>query len=270
MTDHTKRPSHPTGNLSRRALQQRNQRVNLYRGLVTPIAVHYGRRCPEPLDDLVQVGLLGLLRAAELYQPQTTTPFEAFARPHIRGAILHYLRDSALVVRLPRRQMELHDKLRQLRASWCAQHGQEPSATDLRMALRLSPTQWQDLLRGQAMGRPMTFEPGGDEPLALWRLGSGLAEDESHLDQEPEEQRELLQRQLLNLEPGVRQVIQKVVLSGWTYRRTAARMQVSPMTVQRRLKRGLALLRATLTPPAAVELSSRRRPHPVASVAPAC
>jgi RNA polymerase sigma-B factor len=32
---------------------------------------------------------MGLLRAAELYKPQTATPFEAFARPHIRGAILH-------------------------------------------------------------------------------------------------------------------------------------------------------------------------------------
>ena len=62
-----------TKSLCRRALQQRNQRVNQYCGLVTPIAVHYCRRCPEPLDDLVQVGLMGLLRAAELYQPQTAT-----------------------------------------------------------------------------------------------------------------------------------------------------------------------------------------------------
>ena len=110
--------------LTRRALQQRNQRVSQYCTLVNPIAVHYCRRCPEPLDDLVQVGLMGLLRAAELYRPQTTTPFDAFARPHIRGAILHYLRDSALAVRLPRRQMELHDKLRKLKASWSSCHRQ--------------------------------------------------------------------------------------------------------------------------------------------------
>ena len=266
MNDHSKLPTRPTGPLSRRALQQRNQRVNHYRGLVTPIAVHYGRRCPEPLDDLVQVGLLGLLRAAELYQPQTTTPFEAFARPHIRGAILHYLRDSALAVRLPRRQMELHDKLRQLKASWCAHHGQEPSAEELRTALKLSPSQWQDLLRGQAMGRPLGFEPGGDEPLALGRLGNAnlgadpVQDDESADESADQEQH--LQHHLLKLEPGLRQVIQKVVLSGWTYRRTAAWLKVSPMTVQRRLKRGLALLRA--------ELSCPRRPHPVASAAPAC
>jgi len=270
MNVQTKFPSRPLGNLTRRALQQRNQRVNHYRTLVMPIAVHYGRRCPEPLDDLVQVGLLGLLRAAELFQPQTKTPFEAFARPHIRGAILHYLRDSALAVRLPRRQMELHDKLRQLKASWCTLHGQEPSGEDLRVALRLSPTQWQDLLRGQAMGRPMGFEPGGDEPLALGRLGGDWVEAEAGLDDEEGEQEAQLRQQLLQLEPGLRQVIQKVVLSGWTYRRTAAWLQVSPMTVQRRLKRGLALLRTALAPTAQVQFSSRPMLHPAASAAPAC
>lgn len=270
MNDRLKFATRSTSTLSHRALQQRNQRVNQYRALVMPIAVHYGRRCPEPLDDLIQVGLLGLLRAAELYRPQTTTPFEAFARPHIRGAILHYLRDSALAVRLPRRQMELHDKLRQLKAGWCARHGQEPSAEDLRTALHLSPLQWQELLRGQAMGRPMGFEPGGDEPLALGRLGSDVSEAETGQDDEPAAQQEQLQQHLLELDPGLRQVIQKVVLSGWTYRRTAAWLQVSPMTVQRRLKRGLALLRAALAPAAGDELSSRRRLHPVASAAQAC
>lgn len=270
MTNHTQSPVRSGGTLSRRALQQRNQRVNHYRSLVTPIAVHYSRRCPEPLDDLVQVGLLGLLRAAELYAPRSATPFEAFARPHIRGAILHYLRDSALAVRLPRRQMELHDKLRQLKANWCARHGQEPSAEDLRTALQLSPIQWQDLLRGQAMGRPVGFEPGGDEPLVLARLGNDVSEDELLQDDGPAEQEKHLQQQLLQLEPGLRHVIQKVVLSGWTYRRTAAWLEVSPMTVQRRLKRGLALLKAALAPPAVADLSPRRRPHPVASAAPAC
>jgi RNA polymerase sigma-B factor len=256
--------------ISRRAVLQRNERVNHYRSLVTPIAVHYGRRCPEPLDDLVQVGLLGLLRAAELYVPQTATPFAAFARPHIRGAILHYLRDSALAVRLPRRQMELHDRLRQLKAQWCSLHGQEPSAEDLRLALGLNQTQWQDLLRGQAMARPRAL----DTELAEMQFGTvhgygsasdDLAERDALITQHGE-----LGRQLARLEPTLRQVVQRVVLSGWTYRRTAAQLRVSPMTVQRRLKRGLAELRKALTARAGDSLSSSRTQRPAASAAPAC
>jgi RNA polymerase sigma-B factor len=260
------RPDRP---IPSRALQQRNQRVNQYRALVTPIAVHYCRRCPEPLDDLLQVGLLGLLRAAELYQAKTATPFEAFARPHIRGAILHYLRDSAQAVRLPRRQMELHDKLRQLRAGWCARHGGEPSAEELREALALNRQQWQDLLRGQAMARPSALMTATEDTLAAATDG-----EESWLD--PMGPEPTLLVQLSRLEPCLRLVIQKVVLSGWTYRRTAALLQVSPMTVQRRLKRGLAQLKDALNAPLVEPSGSSRRPsrsqtrHPVASAAPAC
>ena len=256
--------------LTRRALQQRNRRVSQYCTLVNPIAVHYCRRCPEPLDDLVQVGLMGLLRAAELYQPQTTTPFEAFARPHIRGAILHYLRDSALAVRLPRRQMELHDKLRQLKASWSSCHRQEPSSEDLRLALGLSPDQWQDLLRGQAMARPMDLETRVDGTLLHEVINSKTWEADSPDMGDWDHQGAQVSEQLALLAPELRRVIQKVVLSGWTYRRTAALLQVSPMTVQRRLKQGLAQLRSAITGGGAEAISRQQRPHPAPSVAPAC
>lgn len=269
MTQPVKTPARPNHPISRRALLQRNQRVNQYRALVNPIAVHYVRRCPEPLDDLIQVGLLGLLRAAELYQAHTATPFEAFARPHIRGAILHYLRDCSQAVRLPRRQMELHDKLRQLKAGWCARHGHEPSADDLRQGLALSRQQWEDLLRGQAMARPSALGATAEDIQALVSDG-----DESWED--PTGTEHTILGQLARLEPCLRLVIQKVVLSGWTYRRTAALLQVSPMTVQRRVKRGLALLKDGLHAPVAElagplsPLSRSRTRHRVASAAPAC
>ena len=269
MTQPVKTPARPDRPISRRALLQRNQRVSQYRALVNPIAVHYVRRCPEPLDDLIQVGLLGLLRAAELYQAHTATPFEAFARPHIRGAILHYLRDCSQAVRLPRRQMELHDKLRQLKAGWCGRHGHEPSADDLRQALALSREQWQDLLQGQALARPSALGATAEDIQAQVPDGP-----ENWV--EPTGSEQTIMCQLARLEPCFRLVIQKVVLSGWTYRRTAALLQVSPMTVQRRLKRGLALLKDGLHAPA-VELTGALAPlnrartqHRAASAAPAC
>ncbi len=280
MSDKSKATAAPTAAQRSQAHLQRNQRVDQYRTLVTPIAEHYGRRCPEPIEDLIQVGLLGLLRAAELFDAHTRTPFEAFARPHIRGAILHYLRDSALAVRLPRRQMELHDKLRQVQANWHKTDGQEPSSEDLRRALDLSIPQWQELQRGKAMARPIGL---ADEVIDAWaeqavdreagsdRQGSAESNGEG-------EYQLRLKRQWDCLEPDLRQVVDKVVLSGWTYRRTAALLKVSPMTVQRRLKRGLAELRQGLdrsaNPPISSKLSSPIScpscRHRGQSVAPAC
>jgi len=248
----------------------RNKRVHEYRNLVTPIAVHYGRRCPEPIEDLIQVGLMGLLRAAELYDAKTRTPFEAFARPHIRGAILHYLRDSATAVRLPRRQMELHDKLRKVQAGWYRSHSQEASSEDLRRALMLDAQQWLELQRGKAMSRPINLADelldawGGAAP-DQWGDGAGRLSDDG-----PAEELLGLRRHWAQLEPDIRQVIDKVVICGWTYRRTAAHLMVSPMTVQRRLKRGLAELRQGLGKSAHTPISCPSCQHPALSAAQGC
>ena len=283
MSDKSRATAAPTAAQRSQAHLQRNQRVDRYRTLVTPIAVHYGRRCPEPIEDLIQVGLLGLLRAAELFDAQTQTPFDAFARPHIRGAILHYLRDSALAVRLPRRQMELHDKLRHVQANWHKTHGQEASSEDLRRALDLSIPQWQELQRGKAMARPIGLADGVIDAWAEQAVNreAGLAQHGSA--QQPGEDGEgeyqlRLKRQWARLEPDLRQVVDKVVLSGWTYRRTAALLKVSPMTVQRRLKRGLAELRRGLDRSANPAISSKLSSpiscpscrHRGQSAAPAC
>ena len=90
----------------KRQIRRRNQRVNDHLQLVSPIARHYANRCGVECDDLNQVGLMGLLRAAENFNADRCVPFHAFARPHIRGAILHYLRDNASMVRMPRRWQE--------------------------------------------------------------------------------------------------------------------------------------------------------------------
>ena len=74
--------------------------------LVYPIANRFAKATGQDRDDLIQVGRLGLIRAAARFNSSMTTPFQVFARPHIRGAILHYLRDSIGLIRLPRTVQE--------------------------------------------------------------------------------------------------------------------------------------------------------------------
>ena len=84
----------------------RNQRVESHLHLVEPWVRRYSRCCGEAEDDLRQVALEGLIRAAERFNGDKQVPFEAFARPHIRGAVLHYLRDCSHIIRIPRRLQE--------------------------------------------------------------------------------------------------------------------------------------------------------------------
>lgn len=232
-------PAAPARGASRRplasaALRRRNRRVETYQDLVRPLALHYARRCQESWEDLLQVGLLGLIRAAELYRCDQGTPFQAFARPHIRGAILHYLRDEAPSVRLPRRQAELQERLQRLEGDTSLQDNGGAAARQLRQRLGVDDQNWGLLLRHRQLLRPLPLEEARLEELATPQDG------------ETEERLETLRHLLERLDPRQRLVVRQVVLAGWSYRRLAARMQISPMTVQRLLQRGLASLRQQL------------------------
>ena len=253
-------PGSPTLKTSRRSLrskvaanprriQERNQRLEQYLDLVRPIAWHYAHRSPESAEDLQQVGLLGLLRASELYNEGQGTPFAAFARPHIRGAIRHYLRDLARPVRLPRRHQELDDRLRGVKRELEAQLGRLATETELRQVLGLSLEQWDRFRSAQMLSRPGSLSDVDGvqlEGASPWdATAHPPSPSPSEAIDEPIQARELLAA-LNRLNPVRQQVIRRVVLEGWSLRRTAVQLEISPMTVSRQLRRGLDELRSML------------------------
>ncbi len=231
-------PSGLSRRLRRRtALERRNWLVEGHRALVRPLAVHYCRCSPEPLDDLIQVGMLGLIRAAERFERSQGTPFEAFARPHIRGAILHHLRDCAPAVRLPRRQAELQEKLLRLQRQRL-QTSASTLSTDLQ-ALGIDSEQAGLLLRQRRLNRPVALLPEHEEVIA----SPPADREETGARRQRGPAAVVL---LAGLEQRERQVIEQVVLAGHSYRAVAKELKLSPMTVQRLLHRGLDRLRHRL------------------------
>jgi RNA polymerase sigma-B factor len=227
----TPSPSHPTQ--SCRA--SRNRRVEQYQAIVRPLALHYCRCSRESFDDLLQVGLMGLIRAAELYREDRHTPFEAFARPHIRGAILHYLRDAAPLVRLPRRQAELQERFNRLQQHPLLQVDPGQGITVLSRTLGVTPSEWHRLEVQRLLARPANL----DDP----SLAESVA---AHASVEPcglESAGPSVASLLALLEPRQQLVVRQVVLAGWSYRRLGRQMEVSPMTVKRLLHKGLEQLR---------------------------
>jgi RNA polymerase sigma-B factor len=220
------------------ALQRRNALVEAHRHLVPPLAGHYWQRCQEPREDLIQVGLLGLIRAAELYRHSLQTPFSAFARPHIRGAILHYLRDLAATVRLPRRQCELQCRLARLEEQMSTESGaQLPAEEELLRRLGITMEQWRLLRRHKQLCRPA--------PLDAAMLDQ-LATPAEEVREEHDDTLARVEGLLAGLDPRSQQVLRWVVVQGWSYRRAAAALEVSVMTVHRCLHKSLATLRQQL------------------------
>jgi RNA polymerase sigma-B factor len=79
----------------------RDRLVELHMPLVRSLARRYANR-GEQLEDLVQVGSIGLLQAIERFDPARGRALAGFAAPTIAGEIRHHLRDRATVVRIPR------------------------------------------------------------------------------------------------------------------------------------------------------------------------
>src|SRR5437764_12619295 len=79
-------------------------------GLAEYLARRFKNR-GEPIEDLVQVALLGLLKAVERFDPSRGLEFSTFATPTIVGELKRHFRDKGWAVRVPRRARELHLRL---------------------------------------------------------------------------------------------------------------------------------------------------------------
>jgi RNA polymerase sigma-B factor len=209
---------------------------------VTSVAGHYAVRTAELRDDLHQVGVLGLIRAAERYNSESNVPFDAFARPHVRGAVLHYLRDVAPLLRVSRRLQERSRELRLCRLALKSETGREPTNAELRMQLGLSDRQWARLERSGFSA--------GSSTLSFRQL---LESDEQRMavpaeSVEQREEGEAALKALQRLNERQRQVVEAVVFQGLSLRAVAAREGSSAATVHRLLHQALAELRRLLSP----------------------
>jgi RNA polymerase sigma-B factor len=92
------------------ALHWRNALVTANLPLVRMVAERQRQRCNEPFDDLVSMGVLGLIRAVEAFDLRHHGSLSSFAVPYIRGAMLHGLRDLGQPLRTPRRLRELQQR----------------------------------------------------------------------------------------------------------------------------------------------------------------
>ena len=98
--------------LEKRDPAVKDQLVTAYKALVEYIArkLAFNR---DDFDDVVQVGMLGLLRAIDHYSPHHEADFTTFATPTIIGEIKHYFRDKKNVVKIPRKLQETYSKVKQ-------------------------------------------------------------------------------------------------------------------------------------------------------------
>ena len=202
--------------MSNTTIHRRNQQVERHLDLAERLARSFSQRTGLDRDDLYQVAVLGLIKATKAYRSETNVPFEAFARVHARGAILHYLRDSVAMVRLPRRIEEEAQRLSQI-------HQPKNSHEKWVQALYRNKNRWlpcaEDLQAQSNSG--LTMMVNDERRNAVQLAFAQLGDDEKH-------------------------AIKAVVIDGRSLRNVGTSLGVSAMTIQRRVKKGLNQLKLRL------------------------
>ena len=112
--------------------------VERFLPLARQLARRY-QRAGEPLDDLIQVASLGLLKAIERFDPARETAFSSFAVPTILGELKRHFRDKGWSVRVPRDLQELAVKVDRVGEDMSRELGRAPDAGRDRRARRRHP-----------------------------------------------------------------------------------------------------------------------------------
>ncbi len=230
-----------------RSLELRNRLVQLNIGLVRKESHRWLRRSGETFDDLMQVGTLGLIRAIERFDLQKGFAFSSFAVPYIRGEIQHYLRDKGAVVRIPRRWQTLQGQsaraIRQLQSDL----NRRPNDREVAAELNITVEEWHQVRIASSNRNLISLDvPVQESDSITSSLGDLLPDISYRSFQLAQEDRVRLQQALSQLEKRTREVVEFVFLQDLTQKETAERLGISPVTVSRRVKKGLKHLQTIM------------------------
>jgi RNA polymerase sigma-B factor len=128
--------SHKTKAFNKLTTKEKSKLAEQHMGLVTFIAKKYAYR-NEPLDDLIQTGVEGLLKAAERFNKNYGVKFSTYASPTVDGEIRHYLRDKSSTVKISRKLIELNARINRFRQEELQRTGSEPSFQEISRQLQV-------------------------------------------------------------------------------------------------------------------------------------
>lgn len=234
-----------------RSIANRNAVVHANLPLVWQAARQESRRSGHDYDDLSQVGCLGLIKAVEHYDSARGTSLSSAAMPWIQGAIRQHLRDRGQALRGSRSLRELHQRGQQLQGQRQQRQQAPLPAAELAAALGCSPERWQ-----QALGLQRALQLASlQQPVANSEgdcLQDRLLDPASGGDRYAEvirrERRQLLWRQLRQLEREQRRLLLARVLCQQPWATIGASLGLSGRVAQRRFERLVAQLKGELEP----------------------
>jgi len=213
-----------------------------------PLGRHLAQRFHgrgEPLDDLVQIATVGLIKAIDRFDPEYGNDFAAYAVPTIVGEIKRHFRDRTWDVRVPRRLQELKLDINEATSTLAQQLGRSPTVADIAEYLQRPEDEvleGLDSARAYSAVSLQTLVGNGEDGTELGDL-FGVEDHELALA----EFRASLGPALEALGPREQKIVILRFFGNLTQTQIAERVGISQMHVSRLLARSLTTLRGHLT-----------------------
>lgn len=224
-------------------IKLREQLVDQYIGLVEFLARRFRNR-GEPLEDLVQVGTIGLLKAIERFDLDREVEFSTYATPTVVGELKRHFRDKGWAVRVPRRLQELHLELSKVVSELGQEIGRSPTVAEIAEYTGQSE---ETVLEGLEIAQAYNFT-SLDAPIdaedGTTSFADQLGSEDEHL--ENLEYRASLAPEMEKLPERERRILYFRFYKGMTQSEIADRLGISQMHVSRLLNRTLMHLREAL------------------------
>ena len=229
----------------REQAQIREQLVRGYESLVHFLARRFQNR-GEPLEDIVQVGFLGLIKAIDRFDPDMGNEFTTFATPTILGEIRRYFRDKGWAIRFPRRLQELYQQVVRTNEAMKNELNRQPTVAEVAERLGVQP---DDVLEAMEMSSALTpvsidavtaggMDDGGRQ------LAEAVGGDDPNLDRV--EMRDVLNRAMQHLNERERRIMIMRFFDEMSQSEVAKRLGISQMHVSRLQRAALEQLREHL------------------------
>jgi len=223
-------------------LQAREQLIEQYMSLVRSLARRYSYR-GEQLEDLVQIGAIGLIKAIDRFDVNRGVELTTYATPNIIGEIKRHFRDRGWAVRVPRGLQELNIQLSRPLEEQTGQLGRSPTIAELAKAAGVTD---EEVLEALESGRAYSS-------LSL-SAGSGGHDDDGELDPleslgtvehqyEVSEDRAVLAPGFRVLDERERAILHLRFFEGLTQSQIAQQVGISQMHVSRLIRRSLEKIR---------------------------
>lgn len=225
--------------------RKRDKVVDLNMDLVRKIAHGLARRSTDPVDDLIQIGSIGLIKAIEYFNPEAGAKFTTYATHLVTGEIRHYLRDKTSMIRAPRELQELSFRINKIVQRLQSELGRDP--TDLEIAEVLQEVKSTKIQEAYEVDRRRTLI-SLDQTISANMTDNDtflidtLMDIKAHRKEGSKEDYMMLKDLIQKLKEPLREIIELIYFEDIPQADVAQRLGISQMQVSRRLKKATAEL----------------------------